>query len=250
MSKQFWGVIAVVVAALVGLLVFTGKSSAPTNSASSGVTNHVRGSEAKTVTLVEYGDFQCPFCGQYFPTLEQVYEQYKGDVTFQFRHFPLTNLHKNGFAASRAAEAAGLQDKFYEMYTVLYQNQQSWSESDRAQSTFENYAKQIGLDVSKFKADYASTRVNAAINADMAAGNKLGVQGTPTFFLDGKQVTINNTVDAFKKALDAELAKKNKTSSGSSDSLNQINTPVSSEMPAPGSTTPEMVAPSPDQAAQ
>ena len=228
MSKQFWGVIIIVILAMVGLFVFTGKSN-KTTSSSAQPTNHVIGGGTKHVSLVEYGDFQCPFCGQYYPTLKQITDTYKQDITFQFRHFPITSLHQNAFAASRAAEAAGKQGKFFEMYDALYQTQQSWSSSNAPQSTFEQYAAQLKLDVTKFRADYTSGEVNDAINADMAAGNKLGVQGTPTFFLDGKQVQINNTVEAFKKAIDAEIAKKNP---GSSTSSTSSTTPTPATTPA------------------
>lgn len=208
MSKQFWGVIAVVLLVLIGIFLITGKSS-PTSTSSAQPSHHVIGAGAKHVTLVEYGDFQCQFCAQYFPTIKQVTDIYTQDITFQFRNFPLTSLHQNAFAAARAAEAAGFQGKYHEMFDALYLNQTRWSNSSSPQATFEQYATQLNLDPVKFKSDYASGRVNDVINADLAAGNKLNVTGTPTFFLDGKQVTIANTVTAFKKAIDAEIAQKN-----------------------------------------
>ena len=97
--------------------------------------------------------------------------------------------------------------------SALYQSQSQWSGSNAPQSTFEQYAGLLKLDVAKFKTDYTSSQVNDAINADMAEGNRLGITGTPTFFLDGKQVQINNTVAAFSKAIDTEIAKKNPTAS-------------------------------------
>ena len=220
MSKQFWGVIILVLVALGGIAVLN-KHDSPVSkaNASNKPTNHITGAGSKHVTLVAYEDFQCPFCGQYYPTVRQVTETYKHDITFQFRHFPITSLHQNAFAASRAAEAAGLQDKpgestkFYAMFDALYQSQQQWSVSNAPQSTFEQYASLLKLDVAKFKVDYASSQVNDAINADMSEATRLGVTGTPTFFLDGKQVQIPNTVAAFSKAIDAEIAKKNPASS-------------------------------------
>lgn len=214
MSKQFWGVIIVVLLILGGIAV-ANKSDTKTTTGSVKPTSHITGAGSKHVTLVAYEDFQCPFCGQYYPTLRQIAETYKNDISFQFRHFPLTSLHQNAFAASRAAEAAGLQDKpgksdkFFAMFDALYQSQSQWSVSSTPQSTFEQYAKLLKLDVAKFKVDYASSQVNDAINADMAEGNRLGVTGTPTFFLDGKQIQLNNSVAAFSKAIDTEIAKKN-----------------------------------------
>ncbi|MDL2341628.1 MAG: thioredoxin domain-containing protein [Patescibacteria group bacterium] len=237
MSKQFWGVIILVILALVGIGVVTSKKDAATNTSSASAntaTTHTLGKGAKHVTLVEYGDFQCPFCGQYYPTVKQVTDTYKDDITFQFRHFPLTSLHQNAFAASRAAEAAGKQGKFFEMFDALYQSQTQWSSSNAPQSTFEQYASLLKLDVAKFKLDYASSAVNDAINADMAAGNKLGITGTPTFFLDGKQVTIANTVAAFKKAIDTEISKKNPASTTTTTSPSSAST--DSMAPATSST--------------
>lgn len=210
MSKQFWGVIAVIVLIFVGIYAFSGNKSSTKNSKSTTVaaTNHTIGTSKLGITLLEYGDFQCPYCGQYYPILKQVQQKYNDQVVFQFRHFPLTSLHQNAFASSRAAEAAGKQNKFWEMYDALYQTQKQWESSSDPQSVFEGFAKQIGLDVAKFKVDYASTAVNDAINADMAAGNKLGITGTPTFYINGKQVQVSQSVDDFSKQIDAAIAKK------------------------------------------
>src|SRR5690606_25397994 len=114
-------------------------------------------------------------------------------------------------AASRAAEAAGLQGKFWEMYDVLFQQQSSWSNSTSPYAIFENYATQLGLDVAKFKQDYASSVVNDTINADMKAAKALGATGTPTFVLDGKKVEQNpSSQEAFDKLIADAIAAKNK----------------------------------------
>lgn len=215
MSKQFWAVIAAIVIVLVGVFVFTGKKSdtGSKSSASGTTTNHVEGKGTTGVKLVEYGDFQCPYCQVYSTTVKQVVADYGDQITFQFVNFPLTSIHQNAFAAARAAEAAGKQNKYWEMYDLLYQNNDpngasGWVASTSPTTYFNQFATQIGLDPAKFKTDYASSPVNDAINADMAAGNKLGVDSTPSFFLDGKKVQINNTAEDFKKAIDAAIKKK------------------------------------------
>lgn len=217
MSKQFWGVIIIVVLTLVGVFVLSGNKSGNSGKSSSSskgqLTQHIEGQGKSGVTLVEYGDYQCPFCGQYAPTVEQIAAKYNQQIHLQFRNFPLVGTHQNAFASARAAEAAGLQGKFWEMNTLLYANQSQWSTASNAPPIFNQYAQQLGLDLTKFKSDYSSDKVNNLINADMAEGNKLGVSGTPTFFLDGKQVKIDNNVSAFSKLIDAEIAKK--TSAGS-----------------------------------
>lgn len=212
MSKQFLGVIIAVTLVLGGIFMFSGdknQQDSSDNKAKRGtLTTHVKGQGTAGVTLLEYGDYQCPYCAQYYPTIEQVLAKYGDKIKFQFRNFPLVGTHQNAFAAARAAEAAGLQDKYWGMYGLLYQNQDLWKDSKNPLVMYTQYAKQLGMNVDKFKTDYASSQVNDLINADKAEGDKLGVQGTPTFFLNGKKVQINNNVVAFEKVIDTEIAKK------------------------------------------
>ncbi|HEX7633327.1 MAG TPA: thioredoxin domain-containing protein [Candidatus Saccharimonadales bacterium] len=211
MSKQFWGVIAVIVLVFVGIFALTGnKSDSKTKSSSGTPSQHVKGAGTTGVKLVEYGDFQCPYCEQYSSTVQNVVNGYGDKITFQFRNFPLTSLHQNAFAAARAAEAAALQSKYWEMHDTLYlsSNWQQWTAASDAVPYFNQYAQQLGLNVAQFKKDYGSSKVNDTINADMAEGNKLNITGTPTFFLDGKKIEVNNTIDSFKKVINAEIAKK------------------------------------------
>lgn len=211
MSKQFWVIVVVVVAVLVGVFTLSGNKNSSSGGGKSNaatLTNHVEGKGTTGVTLVEYGDYQCPFCGQYFPTVENVVAEYGDRIKFQFRNFPLTSVHQNAFASARAAEAAGLQNKFWEMNGLLYQGQSQWSSSSDPMPIYLRYAQQLGLNINKFKSDYGSSRVNDLINADEAEGNKLGIQGTPTFFLDGKQIQVNNSLSGFEKLINAEIAKK------------------------------------------
>lgn len=210
MDKRFWAVVGIIIVLFFGFIVVRNndQANAPANKDPK-PTNHTRGAGTANVNLTEYGDFQCPACGQYFPVVEQVYEKYKDQITFQFRHFPLVSLHPNAFAASRAAEAAGKQGKFFEMYSQLYINQQVWSSSSSPTKIFEGYAKDLGINVDQYKKDFASTAVNDAINADMAAGNKLKLESTPSFVLDGKKIeNPAPTVEAFSQIIDEAIAKK------------------------------------------
>jgi protein-disulfide isomerase len=217
MDKRFWAVVAAILLIFVGIVVVNNRnksdSSSSSGNSSVSVTNHAKGDNAKSVTLVEYGDFQCPVCGMYEPTVQEVYQKYKNDIKFQFRHFPLQQIHANAFAASRAAEAAGLQNKFWEMHDQLYVNQNAWSSASDPVSTFTQYAKSLGIDANQFKTDFNSKKVNDAVNADINAGNKLKVTGTPTFFLNGKQLELKELVgddnapslEKFSKAIDAAI---------------------------------------------
>lgn len=209
MNKRVIGIIAVVILVVAGFLWAT--KPQPETVSSAKASNHVRGKGIKNTTLIEYGDFQCPACAAYFPIVEATVEKYKDDIIFQFRNYPLESLHQNARASSRAAEAAALQGKFWEMYAVLYQNQKSWEKAGDPLSYFTSYAKQIGItDTAKFNADYRSSKVNDIINADLKEGQKFSITGTPTFILDGKKITTNpRDQAAFDKLIaDAIAAKK------------------------------------------
>lgn len=194
------GVLAVIAIAFV--FISTGEDSGVNAEA----TNHTYGNTEATVTLVEYGDFQCPACFQYYPALKQVKEKYKDVMTFQFRNFPLVQIHPNAMAAHRAAEAAGNQGKFWEMHDLLYERQQSWSQSVSPSVAIEAYAQELGLDLVQFNADATSEAVSLSIGADIEAGQGLGAAGTPTFILNGEKIeTPAPTVEAFSELIDAKL---------------------------------------------
>lgn len=206
MDKRFWGIILAIILIFTGILIFGGDKTSTSNVSP---TNHVMGSTANSVTLTEYGDYQCPGCGAYYPTVKQVVDLYKDRVQFQFRNLPLSEIHQHAIAGARAAEAANKQGKFWEMHDLLYENQQLWSESNNTMPLFDSYAKQLGMDSKKFDQDYSSKAVNDLINADLTAFKKTGnPKATPTFFLNGKKINPDNSVDAFQKLLDAALAKK------------------------------------------
>lgn len=210
MSKRFLIILAVLVLGFIGFFIFgKNKSTAPgsQNNNAGQTSNHVQGAGKKGVTFVEYGDFQCPACGEYYPIVEQVRRLYGDDITFQFRNFPLVQVHQNAMAAHRAAEAAGKQGKFWDMYNALYSQQQTWSSAGNVSLIFESFAKQLGLNVDQFRKDYQSEAVNNTINADIKEGQGLGITGTPTFFINGKKVDPlpDRSVDAFKKLIDQAI---------------------------------------------
>lgn len=209
MDKRFWAIIGIIIAIFAGILfVSSNKDEDKSGSSTAKPTSHIKGNTSAKVTLIEYGDFQCPFCKEYFPLVEQVTEKYKDQIAFQFRHLPLNQMHQNAYAAARASEAASDQGKFWEMYALLYQNQDAWSQESNVTGIFESYAKQLGLDATKFKKDFASREVNARINADKAEFNKTKeAVSTPTFFLNGKKIQAAS-LDEFSKLIDAELKKQ------------------------------------------
>lgn len=213
MDRKFLIILGVVIVALFGLFFFTGNKNDSANTSQTSnnatVSNHSIGGNKKNVELLVYGDFQCPVCSQFYAVEKQIMEAYGDDIKFTFRHFPLDTIHPNARGASRAAEAAGKQGKFFEMHDLLYENQEAWSGSSNAKTIFDQYAKQIGLDINKFSEDYASELTNSTINADRNEGNSKGVEGTPTYFINGRKLdnTELSSVESFKKVIEAEIAK-------------------------------------------
>lgn len=171
-------------------------------------TSHIKGNGTSGVKLIEYADYQCPVCGQYYPLVKAVTDKYNDQIFFQLRNLPIVSLHQNAFAAARAAEAADKQGKFWEMYDVLFQNQSSWASSGSVSSEFELYASQLGMNVEQFKKDSASAETNDIIRADINEFKKTGESmGTPTFFLDGKKIKPTS-IEEFNKLIDDAIAAK------------------------------------------
>lgn len=205
MNNRFLLILAAIIVVLGGIFFFTREDESATNTAAT-PSNHVYGKADSTVTLVEYGDFECPACAAYFPIVQQVKANYEDKIAFQFRHFPLVQIHPNAMIAARAAEAAGKQDKFWEMHDLLYQQQSTWAKSQNASAIFEDYATQLGLNVDQFKADVAAQATLDTINADVREGQAAGVSATPTFVLNGKKLEgLQPTYESISKAIDEAL---------------------------------------------
>ena len=167
---------------------------------------HFRGGATAAVTLEEFGDFQCPPCGRLHASLKKIKDQYGDRLKVIFRNYPLQSIHKNAFSAARAAEAAGLQGKFFEMHDMLFEHQDEWSESPEPRPIYASYAGRIGLNVDKFKADMERQDVANRIQADFIRGNSLGVGSTPTVFLNGRVLSGPTTLDEQKLRAEIESA--------------------------------------------
>jgi protein-disulfide isomerase len=185
--------------------------------------NHTVGAGTSGVTFVEFSDFQCPACELYYPVVNAVKEAYGDEVTFQFRHFPIISIHPNAMAAHRAAEAAGKQDAFFAMHSLLFERYDSWNQSNNVRAIFDGYASELGLDMEQFTADVESSEVLATINADRALGTEEGVTGTPSFFVDGKQLDTPQGIEDFFSAIDAAIEEKTGEPSQRSLQNNDVN---------------------------
>ncbi|HEY0384758.1 MAG TPA: thioredoxin domain-containing protein, partial [Pyrinomonadaceae bacterium] len=170
---------------------------------------HVRGPASAPVTLEEFGDYQCPPCGALFRELQKVESEYGDKLRFIFRHYPITERHKNALVAAHAAEAAGLQNKYWEMHDRLYDKQLEWAESDDARTIFINYARDLKLDAERFTRDMDAPQLDARIAADRQRAQSLGVIGTPTLFVNGRQLKAEAmTPELIRKAIDYMLSQK------------------------------------------
>lgn len=195
------GLAAIIVILLGYYFVKTGGQGTPAPVVEVTQTDHVRGAAGAKVTLVEFGDFQCPACGAYEPMVEKVMNDNKTIAQFVFRNFPLTQLHQNALLGAKAAEAAGVQGKYWEMHDMLYAKQTEWGGALNAKALLIGYAKTLKLDTAKFEADLGSTAIEDKIRAEYSEGVKLNIQGTPTFFINGKMITNPGSVEAFDKLI-------------------------------------------------
>jgi protein-disulfide isomerase len=149
---------------------------------------HAIGPATAPVTLEEFGDFQCPPCAMLHPVLKTMEKEFGQQLRVIFREFPLVPAHAHALTAARAAEAAGLQGKFWEMHDLIYENQNNWKDAFDARPIFEGYATKIGLDLDKYRRDVNSQIVEQRIFLDGKRAHSLGVQGTPTVFMNGREV--------------------------------------------------------------
>ncbi|HEX5707637.1 MAG TPA: thioredoxin domain-containing protein [Pyrinomonadaceae bacterium] len=166
----------------------------------------VRGADSAAVTLEEFGDYQCPPCGRVHPVLNKIERDYAGRVRIIFRHLPLQSIHKNASLAARAAEAAGIQGRFWEMHDKLYEHQEQWSEALDPRPLFAAYAAEIKIDVEKFKSDIDKPLTSSRIIADLQRADGLRVSGTPTIYLNGRLLTAEQTLEEAKLRAEIEAA--------------------------------------------
>ena len=153
---------------------------------------HTIGPANAPAQLEEFGDFQCPPCGLFHPILEQMEEEFGDKLRVTFRQFPLVPAHRHALIAASASEAAGLQGKFWQMHKMIFDHQKDWKDSFDSRPTFEGYAKEIGLDIERYKRDLEGDAVAQRIFLDGKRGYSLGVKGTPTVFLNGREVPFES----------------------------------------------------------
>jgi protein-disulfide isomerase len=161
-----------------------------------GQRDHTEGAKTAPVTLVEYGDYECPYCGRAYPIIRQVQKNLGNKLCFIFRNFPITQIHPHAQHAAEAAEAAASQNKFWEMHDYLYEHQQALDDNH-----LEKYASKLGLDTTKFNHDMASHAYAQRVREDFLSGVRSGVNGTPTFYINGIRYNGSWDLESLLKTL-------------------------------------------------
>lgn len=208
------GIIALLIAGCWFLISLVNNSPSP--SAPAQITNLppvskadvAKGPENAKVTLIEYADFQCPACASYFPLVKQLSSEFSKDLRVVYRFFPLTSIHKNAMISAQAAYAAGQQEKFWEMHDKLFENQNDWANLPDPKDTFFEYAKDLSLDLAKFKEDATSESTENFIKESEKNAMSIGVNSTPTFIINGLRIKNPAGYEAFKKIIQDEINKK------------------------------------------
>ncbi|MBF9254902.1 DsbA family protein [Pontibacter sp. 172403-2] len=159
--------------------------------------DHYTGNTNASITLVEYGDYECSHCAHAHPLLKQLLEEKGDDFEFVFRNFPLNEVHPLAMLSALAAEAAGKQHKFWEMHDMIYENQAQLN-----RDSFVDFAEALSLNLEKFAADLQSEATTSKVENDFESGIRSGVNGTPSFFINGRKLnSYDGTYESLKNAL-------------------------------------------------
>ena len=207
MKNHTWKIVGVIaILLLVGSFVYSNDAA---NKANEGITfsEHVKGNPEAEVVLAKYSDFQCPACAQAAPIVDDILSQYGEQLRFEYNHFPLITIHPAAVPAARAAEAAGQQGKFFAMHDKIFENQSVWSNAASPNVYFEQYAEEIGLDMTLYKRHLNASVIDDKIMADFRTAQGLGFTGTPTFTLNGERIqfaSYNDLIGLIEAAIGIE----------------------------------------------
>jgi protein-disulfide isomerase len=213
MKKHMWKIIIGAAIVLMAGSFFLSQQASKGSNDGIVVSDHIKTAADPKATLTEYGDFQCPACGQFYPIVSAVLEQYGGNLSFEFKNFPLP-MHPYAIPAAKAAEAAGQQGKYFEMYDKLYQNQDAWAQSSAPQAFFNQYAEELGLNMDQFKKQMRSSILSDHIKAQQKEAMDKGFTGTPSFELNGEKLEFT-TYEEFIGKIEAALGIENTAASSS-----------------------------------
>ena len=204
------GLVLLVAAAGTALLLDSNQSGSSLPASDTESIDKTKNPSAGTVvTLEEFGDYQCPPCGQLHPILKKLKQEYGANLNLIFRNLPLTKIHQNSLAAARAAEAARMQNRFWEMHDLLYENQDLWKDDVNPRSIFIKFATDLGLNIWQFTRDMDGKQIQMRIEADQDEAAKQGIDGTPTILINGRQLRAEMTTpEGVRKGIELMLSAK------------------------------------------
>jgi protein-disulfide isomerase len=212
MSKMTKPLLVIVVAIVLagGAGLYLAKKSTPEASTAT-VTptggGRFKGPENAPITLMEFGDYQCPSCGAYFPVVNEIMKRYPTQVRLEFHHYPLINIHPHAMAASMAAEAAGDQGRFWEMHDLIFENQDKWSRLQTVETEFLTYAGQLGLNINQFMQSMRSPDVQRRVLLDVTRAREAKLDSVPSFFVNGQKIDTPRGIDEFSSIIQGHLPK-------------------------------------------
>ena len=200
--------LVLLVAAAGSALLLKSNQSGPSSQVADTLPSANKNTSVDTVvTLEEFGDYQCPPCGQLHPTLKKLKQEYGPNLNLIFRNLPLIKIHPNALVAAQAAEAARIQNRFWEMHDLLYENQNLWKDDINPRSIFVQFATDLGLNSWQFKRDMDDKQVQMRIEADVDAAAEQGIDGTPTILINGRQLRAEMTTpEGVRKGVESMLS--------------------------------------------
>ena len=207
--KNPWVVIGVIAVVLIGGSVWYSAQISKSYNEGVVLSKHIKGNPDAVVALTEYSDFECPACKQFEPIVNEILAQYGDNILFEYKHFPLIQIHPYAEQAASAAEAAGQQGKFFEFKELLFENQEAWVPPNPAPSKyFSQYAEELGLDMPQFNRQLRSSLIKDNVRASYSIARDLGLTSTPTFFLNGQKMNITtyqDFIEQVKNAVDPKI---------------------------------------------
>lgn len=210
----FWGIFAVIIGGMIFGMVKVASRNSVNKNIPLVLANYlvegdwIRGDKEAKVVITEYSDFQCPACASYYELVKLAHKDFGDNLTIVYRHFPIRRIHANTEIAALSAEAAGKQNKFWEMHDMLFENQKNWESEKNAQEIFMGYAKKLELNLEKFKRDLNSKEAKEKVEDDYQSGVAVGVDHTPTFFINGNEIQNPRSYEEFKNIINEAKSKK------------------------------------------
>lgn len=207
--SMFWIIIVILIGLVIAGIFFLSRKGTPNTNDPYAITasDHAIGPETAAITILEYSDFQCPACKNFYPQLKQLSEDFPEDVRVIYRHFPLTSIHPFALSAAKASEAAAQQGQFWAMHDMLFNNQFEWSNDQKPEELFASYADTLGLNVNEFKSAMKSNTVKRKVNGDRAIGLRKNLRGTPSIFINGAKSNGFNSYAEMKSYIQNEITK-------------------------------------------